>query len=423
MSAQLIWGRDLSAEFDNWNDAEVGLSGRKPRPLLFEPMKVRGLTLRNRIIASPMCQYRSIDGAPTDWHLAHLGRLAIGGAGVVFYEETAVEARGRKTYDCAGIRHDQHVAAFNRVSRLIREIGSVPAIQLGHAGGRASSHGAARDWAPLTEADASTGRAPWVPVSASPVSLGAGRPICHELDRDEIQSIVWAWAAAARRCDEAGFDILEIHGAHGYLIHQFLSPVTNQRTDAYGGDRNGRMRLALEIVEAVRSIWPTHKPLFFRVSCLDGRGGLWDLEDTVALARDLGQRGVDAVDCSSGGISGGSSMPVVPRVPGYHVGYAKHIRSAANIMTIAVGLITEAYQAEEILSSGCADLVALARELMYHADWPVHAGRALGIPDYFSLFPPEYAFRLRRREEIAKLQINAPATRISESAVQLIEST
>lgn len=398
-------------------------AGDPKLPLLFRPMSWRGVTVRNRIMASPMCQYMSEDGMPTDWHFVHLGRLAFGGTGLVFYEETAVEERGRKTYGCAGLWRDDQISAFRRIADLIRSVGATPAIQLGHSGGRAASHGAMRDWTPLTEADTAHGLPPWKPVSASAISVGPGRQTCHPLTPREIQDVVAHWADAARRCDRAGFDVLEIHGAHGYLIHQFLSPITNKRDDAYGGDRNGRMRLALEIAEAVRAAWPAHKPLFFRVSSVDGRGGIWDVDDTVALAAALKARDIDAIDCSSGGISGDSAMPIVPRVPGYHMPFVRRVKKEVGIATIAVGLITEPRQAEDILRSGDADIIAMARELMYHADWPAHAAHALGVEDPFELLPPAYAFRLRRREDVSKLAINQPGAALSSDAAKLIETT
>lgn len=375
-------------------------------PLLFQPLTIRGVTARNRIMASPMCQYSSQEGSPVDWHLAHLGRLAIGGAGIVCYEETAVEARGRKTYGCAGLWRDEQISEYRRVTDLIRSVGAVPAIQLGHSGAKASSHDATQGWRPLTEADAASGRAPWVPVSASPVPTAEGRPVPHELSTDEVKTMIGVWGEAARRALDAGFDIAEIHGAHGYLIHQFLSPLTNRRNDAYGGSLVGRMRFALEVAETIRTIWPQDKPIFFRVSCVDGRGGIWNLDDTVALAEALRERGIDAVDCSSGGLSGPTDMPVVPRVPGYHVAFSERIRREAGVMTIAVGMITEPRQAEEILRSGKADLIGMARTLLEDGDWPFNAARELGVEDPYRYLPGQYGYRLRRRDEVSRLDIN-----------------
>lgn len=244
---------------------------------LFDPFECRDVVARNRIVASPMCQYQSVDGDLTDWHVAHLGRLAIGGSGIVFVEETAVEQRGRKTYSCAGLWSDEQIPSYRRVADMVRYAGAVPAIQLGHSGRRGSTHDAQHEWAPLQPADADAGFPPWRAVAPSALPVDENWPVPHPLTSNEIDALVREWAAAARRADAAGFDVLEIHGAHGYLIHQFLSPLANTRTDGYGGARNDRMRFATEVAEAVRDAWPAGKPLFFRASCVDGRGGVWDL--------------------------------------------------------------------------------------------------------------------------------------------------
>ena len=392
-------------------------------PLLFEPLTLRGVTVPNRIVVSPMCQYASQHGGPTDWHMAHIGRLAIGGAGTVFLEETAVEQRGRKTHHCAGIYDDRHVTPYRRLTDLVRSLARVPAIQLGHAGAKASCHGAARDWAPLTPLDAADGLAPWTPIAPSAEAARAGATPAHALDQGDIRAVLKAWGDATRRSVDAGFDIVEIHGAHGYLIHQFLSPCTNHRRDAYGGDRAGRMRFCLEVVETVRAALPADKPLFFRLSAVDGRGGSWDVDDTLALSVELTARGVDVIDISSGGITGSSTMPIVPRVPGYHTGFSRRIRQHATATTMVSGLITKAGQAERLLAEGTADLIGLARELLIDANWPVNAARELGMPDPLALLPPGYAQRLRLREEIARLAINTPGTPIPHAAIAMIEKT
>ena len=346
-------------------------------PLLFTPITLRGITARNRVVVSPMCQYVSVDGGPTDWQFVHFGRYAMGGAGIVFGEETAVEARGRKTYHCAGIWNDHQARAYRRITDFIKEMGAVPAIQLGHCGRNAGSHGAMQEWRALDERDARAGMPPWRGLAPSPLPARRGFPVPIEMDHDDIRSVLAAFRDAAKRATDAGYDICEIHGAHGYLIHQFLSPVSNRRTDAYGGSRENRMRFALEVAETVRAAWPQDRPLFFRVSAVDGKGGLWGLDDTVALAHELRARDVDLVDCSSGGIGGDSDMALVPRVPGYQVPYASRVRRETGIMTMAVGLITEPSQAEAVLAEGHADLVAMARELMIHADWPLRAAKEL----------------------------------------------
>ena len=377
------------------------------RPLLFTPITLRGVTARNRIVASPMCQYNSVDGAPNDWQLAHLGRLAIGGCGIIFGEETAVEARGRKTYSCAGLWDDAHIPAYRRINEFLKAYGAVPAIQLGHSGRKASCHDAIKDWAPLTEADAADGFAPWQGVAPSAIPKSPDAHVPKAMDQGDIDTVLQAFAEAARRSHEAGYEICEIHGAHGYLIHQFLSPLTNERTDSYGGSRENRMRFALQVTDAVRAAWPDDKPLFFRLSAVDGEGGLWGIEDSIALARTVKDRGVDVVDCSSGGIVGSASMSIVPRLPAFQVPFAERIKHEADVPTMAVGLITKGAQAEAVLREGRADLIALARELMWYADWPAHAALEMGIDDY-GVMPERYAHRLKLRDRQANMAINQP---------------
>ena len=372
-------------------------------PLLFTPLALRGITARNRIVVSPMSQYCAVDAAPTDWHLVHLGKFAMGGAGIVFVEETAVEERSRKTYSCPGIYTDAQARAWRRVTDFLRGQGALSAIQLGHAGRKVATKAPWDGFAPLTEEDARHGKPPWRGIAPSPIAFRPGALVPIEMDRGDIAGVIAAHVAACRRSLDAGFDICEIHGAHGYIIQQFLSPITNRRRDGYGGDLAGRMRFCLELIEAVRTAWPADRPLFFRASCVDGKGGAWQLDDTVALARELKARGVDVIDCSSGGIEGPLTLAVVPRVPGYHVPFAERVRRDAGIPTMAVGLITEAAQAESYLAARQCDLVALAREMMWDPNWPIHAAQTLGGIDPLDLAPPSYAWWLRRRDEVRKV--------------------
>jgi 2,4-dienoyl-CoA reductase-like NADH-dependent reductase (Old Yellow Enzyme family) len=372
------------------------------QPLLFSPIKLRGLTARNRIVVSPMSQYAAVNAEPTDWHLVHLGKFAMGGAGIVFVEETSVEERARKTYHCPGIYTDAQARAWRRITDFLRGQGALSAIQLGHAGRKVATKAPWEGFAPLTDEDAKTGEPPWRGIAPSPIPVKPGAIVPQEMDRDDIKTVIQSHVDACRRSLDAGFDICEIHGAHGYIIQQFLSPITNKRNDGYGGDLAGRMRFALELVEAARDAWPKDQPLFFRTSCVDGKGGAWTLDDTVMLAGELKARGVDVIDCSSGGIEGPLTLAVVPRVPGYHVPFADRIRREAGIPTMAVGLITEAAQAERYLAEGRCDLIALARELMWNPNWPAHAAQALGVADPLALVPPSYAWWLRRREDVRK---------------------
>ncbi|MBT6095953.1 MAG: NADH:flavin oxidoreductase/NADH oxidase [Rhodospirillaceae bacterium] len=397
----------------------TGPSDTTNRPLLFTPVTIRGLTAPNRIVVAPMCQYHSDDGGPTDWQMMHLGRLAAGGSGIVFGEETAVEARGRKTYACAGLYKDEHVPAYRRLTDFIREQGAVPAIQLGHAGRKASCHTAREDWRPLHDGDVDEGMPPWQGLAPSALDQLPRRFVPREMDRDDIRTVLDAFRVATLRSGEAGYDIVELHAAHGYLIHQFLSSVSNHRTDAYGGDIQGRMRFALETAEVMREAWPNDKPVFCRISAVDGEGGTWTLDDSVILARELKDRGMDLIDVSSGGITGDSEMPQVPRVAGYQVGFSDRIRRDADVMTIAVGGITDAQQAEDILQAGQADLVAMARELIWNADWPAHAAKQLGIENPFDVMPEEYAFRLRQREAQKTMPINQGGAE-TEAAMQAL---
>jgi 2,4-dienoyl-CoA reductase-like NADH-dependent reductase (Old Yellow Enzyme family) len=338
---------------------------------LYEPMTLRGVTMRNRIGVSPMCEYSSVDGFANDWHVVHLGSRAVGGAGLVLTEATAVTADGRISPHDLGIYRDEHVEALSRITRFITAQGAVPGTQLSHAGRKASTDAPWRGGRPLSPADGG-----WTPVWApSPMPFGDRSPTPAALDRAGIDAVIAAFRDAAVRALDAGFQVIELHGAHGYLLHEFLSPLANQRTDEYGGGFENRIRLLLRVTEAVRSVWPERFPLLVRLSGTDWVPGGWDLEQSVALTRRLAPLGVDLVDCSSGGIVPGATIPVGP---GYQVHIAERIRRDGAIATAAVGLITDPAQAEGIVRSGQADMVFLARELLRDPYWPLHAAKRLG---------------------------------------------
>lgn len=339
--------------------------------MLFSPLTLRNVTLRNRIACSPMCMYSSVDGFANDWHLVHLGSRAAGGAGLVMMEATAVEARGRISPADQGVWKDEQIEFLSRIARFLREHGAAPAIQLAHAGRKASTRPPSEGGKRIPENGGG-----WTPVAPSPIPFHEADPPSHELTKLEIVAIVEAFAAAARRARRAGFEVVEIHGAHGYLIHEFLSPLVNHRRDEYGGSFENRIRFALEVTEAVRGAWPADLPLFLRISATDWAEGGWDIEDAVELARRVRELGVDLIDCSSGGAVAHQSIALGP---GYQTPFAERIRKEARIATGAVGLITEARQADEIVRSEKADLVLLAREFLRDPYFPLHAAKELGV--------------------------------------------
>ena len=372
---------------------------------LFEPIELRGIRARNRIVVSPMCQYSAKDGHVTDWHLVHLGKFAQGGAGIVFVEATAVEERGRITHGDTGIWSDAHVEGLKRIAQFVKSQGAIPALQLAHAGRKASM---ARPWygnATLTRADLERGEKPWTIVAPTETPLDAGWLKPSPLGKGDMGALLDAYRAATRRAREAGFEALELHGAHGYLLHTFLSPISNTRNDEYGGSLENRMRFPLEAVRAVRETWPQDKPLFVRVSSIDDVDGGWSLDDTLAFARELKKAGVDVVDCSSGGILGSATAAtktLVPRVPGFQLPFSERIRKEAGIKTMAVGLILTAQQAEEALAAGRADLIAIGREALYDPNWPLHAAQALGADAEMARWPVQYGWWLSRREGLLR---------------------
>ncbi len=388
---------------------ESAKPGAGERPLLFTPIVLRGVTAKNRLVFSPMVQYHAKDGIAGDFYLVHLGRMAQGGFGIVFTEATAVEARGRTGYYDMGLWDDGQIAGVRRIANFVHAEGGLLAVQLAHAGRKASATRAIDGGSPLTPADAARGMPPWPAVGPTTEPVGPGWPAPHALSAGEIHTIVDSFVAATRRADAAGADIVEIHGAHGYLIATFLSPVSNTRNDTYGGDRNGRMRLALEIAVAVREAWPARKPLFFRVSSVDGAEGGWNIDDTVVLARALAAVGVDVVDCSSGGLTGSSTAALVPRTLGFQVPFAAAVRRGADVKSMAVGLILDGPQAEAVLREGDADLIAIGRQALYDPSFALHAAVALGFDSGFATWPQETGWWLEKREKTLALSgIAAP---------------
>ena len=369
-------------------------------PLLFTPIQLREVQLKNRIVIAPMHQYSADKGFATDWHLMNAGRFAAGGAGLVIMESTKVERRGCGTVGDLGLWNDEFVPGLKRCVDFIRRHGAVPGIQLGHSGRKARRFRPWEGGAPLQRSPEIDDWDAWELVAPSALQTPETEPTPRALSRDEIPNVVESWGEAARRADEAGFDVLDIHGAHGYLIHQFLSPKANRRNDDYGGSELNRMRFCIEIVEAVRARWPAHKPLFLRLSVEDNAG--WGPKQSVALARIVKDKGVDVIDCSSGGMTGAPVVSAGPVGYGYQVPYAAKIRTEAGLMSMAVGLIVHADQAEAILRQGQADLVALAREVLYNPHWPMDAAQKLGAEQPFTLVPPPQAYWLAKRASSVK---------------------
>lgn len=338
---------------------------------LFSPISIKEVTLRNRIAVSPMCEYSSTDGFANNWHLVHLGSRAVGGAGLLITEATAVSAEGRISYGDLGIWKDEHIEKLKEITNFIHEQGAVAGIQLAHAG-RKASHQKPWDGGKLIPSDQPNG---WPTVAPSALPFAEGTEAPTELDKAGIEKVKTDFKAAAARALAAGFKVAEIHAAHGYLLHQFYSPLSNQRTDEYGGSFENRIRLVIEVVEAVKEVWPANLPLFVRISATDWTEGGWTIDDSVALAKKLKEAGVDLIDTSTGGNVPRASIPVKP---GYQVEFAETIKKDTGILTGAVGMITEPEQANTIIASGQADIVLLARELLRDPHFPLRAAHHLG---------------------------------------------
>jgi 2,4-dienoyl-CoA reductase-like NADH-dependent reductase (Old Yellow Enzyme family) len=364
-------------------------------PPLFTPFTLRSVTFSNRIILSPMCQYVAEDGHAVRWHRSHHGRFALGGLGGAIVESTAVMRDGRITPGCLGIWADSHIDGLREIVAIYHDQSVPVGIQLSHAGRKASAAVPLKGGKPLAESDPAQA---WTIVAPSPIALGPGWPEPVALDEPGIEEVIDAFVAAARRAVAAGFDFVEIHGAHGYLINSFVSPLANRRSDRWGGDQEGRFRLATTIARRLRAEVPADMPIFYRTSSTDGLVGGITIADTVALAQALKAEGVDLIDCSSGGITGASGRAEMPPYPGYLVPFARQVRREAEMATMAVGLIVDAAQANAIIADGSADLVAIARQLIAEPSFAHQAAVTLGRPSPHDILPESYAFFLNRRK-------------------------
>jgi 2,4-dienoyl-CoA reductase-like NADH-dependent reductase (Old Yellow Enzyme family) len=378
----------------------------KRESLLFSPYELRGVSFRNRIVLSPMQMYLAgNEGIATEWHFQHLTKFAVAGVGCVFTEVLPPEARGRNTHWDLGIWDDSQIPALTRIAKFIEEAGAVPAAQIGHAGTKAARQRPFDGLQPLGDEDAARGEPPWQPVGPMGEANIEGYHPPHALSPSEIHQLIDDFGEGVARLVRSGFRFLEVHAAHGYLIHSFYSPISNRRTDAYGGDRSRRMRFALEVAESVRARWPDELPLSFRISSIDAVDGGWDLEDSLVLVRELKSRGVDIVDCSSRGVGAANSLARLEKEgksleEGYQVRYSEYLRREAPIPTMAVGLITRAEYAEKILQDGRADLIAMGRELLYNPHWVLHAARRLEQETEWEDWPPSWNWWLEKREKL-----------------------
>ena len=365
---------------------------------LFKPMRIRGVTLKNRIVLSPMLTYSAVEGHIGDWHFMHLGKYAAGGCGLVFMESTKVDPRGCTTPADPGLWNDGFVEPLKRITGFIKQFGAVPGIQLSHSGRKSRN---ARPWegrGPLEVAPPLPGGGEWELIGPSAIPHEEGHPVPRAMTQTDINATVDAWGKATARAVRAGFEVVEIHAAHGYLIHQFLSPVANQRTDAYGGSLENRMRFAIEVAAETRRNLPDDKPLSVRISAVDETG--WEIEHSIELAKQLKAVGVDIIDCSTGGIGNYTHVSTSSTVGyGYQVPHAERIRVEADIMTMAVGHIIHADQAEAILRDGRADLIAIGREMLHNPNWPIDAAQKLGVEAGFAQAPPPYAYWLEKRAQ------------------------
>ena len=364
---------------------------------LFSSFKIKSKSFRNRIVLSPMCQYKAKDGVISDWHFQHYSRFAFSGLGAAFVEATGVSPEGRIGHGCTGIWSDSHVEGLSKIAKIFNEYNCLSGIQLAHAGRKASY---LRPWdgaSPITENDKV--EPAWQTIGPSAIPINNSSPVPKEMTVEDINKVREDFKKAAQRADKAGFDIIEIHGAHGYLLHSFFSPLSNQRNDQYGGSFENRIRFALEIIAEIKSVWPDNKPLFYRLSSIDAPGQGANLEDNIKLAKSLKSVGVDVIDCSSGGITGSPVLTKSKIVPGFQVPYSEKIKKDAEISSMAVGAIISADQANEIISNKRADLVAMGRELLADTQWVYKAATYFNLENAKDYLPDSYSFYLSRRDE------------------------
>ena len=364
---------------------------------LFSSFKIKSKTFRNRIVLSPMCQYKAKDGVISDWHFQHYSRFAFSGLGAAFVEATGVSPEGRIGHGCTGIWSDSHVEGLSKIAKIFNEYNCLSGIQLAHAGRKASY---LRPWdgaSPITENDKV--EPAWQTIGPSAIPINNSSPVPKEMTVEDINKVREDFKKAAQRADKAGFDIIEIHGAHGYLLHSFFSPLSNQRNDQYGGNFENRIRFAMEIIADIKSVWPDNKPLFYRLSSIDAPNQGANLEDNIMLAKSLKSVGVDVVDCSSGGITGSPVLTKSKIIPGFQVPYSEKIKKDAEINSMAVGAIISADQANEIMSNKRADLVAMGRELLADTQWVYKAATYFNLENAKDYLPDSYSFYLSRRDE------------------------
>ena len=377
---------------------------------LFSSLKIRGITIPNRIALSPLCMYSAEKGVPNNWHFSHLSTFARARVGLIFAEATAVEEAGRITPYCLGLWNDEQVEAFKPITSFIKSMGCIPGFQLAHAGRKASAKAPWDGGSPLDEMDKKKGEGPWQAVAPSAIPLSEGWQVPKALGKHDINLLVQSYTNSALRAISAGFEVLEIHAAHGYLLHSFLSPISNKRKDEYGGDIENRARLLIKITEEIRKNIPDSIPLFCRISSIDGLSNGWNMNDSVILSEMLAKAGVDVIDCSSGGIVGRPRFAVddegnnllknSSRGYGFQVPYAEEIKKKSVLKTMAVGVIVDPKQAEEILANDKADIVALGRELMFNPFWPLHAAQELDADVNFDLWPKQYKWGISRRDKL-----------------------